>query len=113
MKNSDQGSKQVGRREALQLFGVGITAAGGMLVLGASPAFAGEGPNCKAQIEVDEAGTALRRSNQYKEKAPNKDKVCTLCSQYEAGTYGQCGGCKVLPGAVNPEGSCLSFAPKK
>jgi hypothetical protein len=106
-------TKLVGRRAALKVLGAGLTAASGLLALAASPAAAEGALSCKNLIEVDEAGTALRRSSQYKEKSPAPDKACTVCSQYLVAAHGACGGCRLMPGAVHPDGTCLSFAPKK
>jgi hypothetical protein len=111
-KQEESRKQLLGRREALKFFGAGITAASGLLALASTPAMA-EGLVCKNIVEVDEAGTALRRSSQYKEKSPAADKVCTVCSQFLVAAHGACGGCRLMPGGVNPEGTCLSFAPKK
>jgi hypothetical protein len=108
MDNND--NTKVGRRQALQLFGVGLGTASGLLALTSTSARA-EGLNCKEKAPIDENAKTLRRSLQYKEKAADPKKACKLCAQYEPGKYGDCGGCKVLPAAINPEGSCLSFAP--
>ena len=107
---SEQNDSKVGRRQALQLLGLGFTAAS---LLGSTRAAAETAElRCKEKVTLDEAAVGLRRALQYKEKAPTAEKKCSLCAQFEAGKYGECGGCKVLPGAVNPEGVCLSFAPK-
>ena len=124
MENNNTGS--IGRRTALQVIGVGLGAAGGLLGVagcskgggggGAAPAPAtgaatGSGA-CQDKVEVDDTAKNLRRTLQYKEKSDFADKNCTLCAQFEAGKYGDCGGCKLFAGAVNPQGHCLSFAPK-
>lgn len=104
---ADKNDIILGRRQALQLFG----AASGIALLGSSVA-AAETLNCKDKNVLDDNQKLLRRSLQYKEKFDLPEKKCSLCAQWEAGKYGACGGCKVLPGvAVNPDGTCLSFAP--
>jgi hypothetical protein len=117
------------RRRALQVIGTSFTAAGGLLVLsgcnksgsqgassGASSgaAAAGAGGSCQDKIEVDETAANLRRTLQYKEKSDTPEKKCSSCAQFEPERYAGtgCGGCKLFAGAVNPEGICLSFAPK-
>jgi hypothetical protein len=108
--NSNDGSNTLGRRQALQLFGMGL---GALTLLGGTRAAAQAATlRCKDKVALDEAAVQLRRNLQYKEKAPDPLKKCIDCAQYEVGKYGDCGGCKVLPGGINPEGSCLSFAPK-
>jgi len=120
---NNNGSNLLGRRQAIQYLGVGLSAASGLALLGgcksgdkpAAPAAApaaAAGGSCQEKIEVDEAAKNLRRVLQYKEKADNPEKRCTGCAQFDAGKYGECGGCKLFAGAVNPEGGCLSFAPK-
>lgn len=68
--------------------------------------------NCKEKAAIDETSKGLRRALQYKEKSAEAGKNCKGCAQFEAGKYGDCGACKLFTGAVNPEGHCLSFAPK-
>lgn len=112
------------RRRALQVIGASFTAAGGLLVLSGCNKGGGQGAgqgagqggagSCAAKIEVDETAATLRRTLQYKEKADDPAKKCSVCAQFEAERYAGlgCGGCKLFAGAVNPEGGCLSFAPK-
>ena len=120
MKKNDDDSKLVGRRGTLQLFGLGLSA-GGFLLLdgcgskgsgsgadGTATAAAGEGCN----TPIDEASKTKRRTLQYLDKAAVPEKNCAACAQFEEGKFGDCGGCKVIPGPVNPKGGCLSFAPK-
>ena len=62
---------------------------------------------------VDDASKNLRTSLQYHERAPDQTKNCVNCAQYTEGQYGDCGGCKLIPGPVKPKGGCTSFAPKE
>ncbi|MFO0736491.1 MAG: hypothetical protein U0270_11450 [Labilithrix sp.] len=62
---------------------------------------------------IDEASKTLRRNLQYKKEAVDPAKKCTACAQYEPGKYKDCGGCKLIPGPISPNGGCLSFAPKE
>lgn len=68
--------------------------------------------NCKEKAPIDETSKGLRRALQYKENSAEAGKNCQGCAQYTVGTYGDCGGCKLFTGAVNPAGHCLSYAPK-
>jgi hypothetical protein len=128
MEKKNDGANLIGRRRALQVIGVGFGAASGIFALsgcnnnsapstgptqGAAPAAPVAASNsCADKVETDDAAKTLRKTLQYKEKSDNPDKKCSLCAQFEAGKYGNCGGCKLFGGAVNPEGACLSFAPK-
>jgi hypothetical protein len=144
MKNITE--TKLGRREALQVFGVGAS----LLALeactkdtpapiaakpveppkpaeapkpapvaeAAKPAEAvaeakpADGLDCKTKAPIDDASAGLRRALQYKETAADPAKVCSKCAQFEAAKFDACGGCKLFTGAVNPNGGCLSFAPK-
>ena len=118
MNNNNQ-SKLLGRRKTLQLFGVGVTTSGFLLLEacwskgnsqgadGSGSAPGGEGCN----TPIDEASKSKRKLLQYAEKAAVPEKHCSVCAQYEKGKFGDCGGCKVIPGPVKPDGGCLSFAP--
>jgi hypothetical protein len=122
LENNSDKSNVMGRRRALQMLGVGLTTASGLVVLGAcnkgggTGGAAGSAPakglSCADKGEIDEAAANLRKVLQYKEKSDNAEKKCSLCAQYEAAKYGDCGGCKLFGGGVHPDGACLSFAPK-
>ncbi len=125
--DTNNGSKVVGRRITLQLLGAGI-AAGGLLVLdacskdNAAPAggssgggMAGSGGAAACTALIDEPAKNLRRTLQYNDKAAVPEKHCSACAQYDETKYASqnCGGgCKLFAGPVNPNGGCLSFAPK-
>jgi hypothetical protein len=116
---------RVDRRQALKLFGFGLTSVGGLIALAgcskggeqaAAPAPAAAAPPatgglCQFRVPVDEAAKQMRRNLQYREKSDDPNKHCSLCSQFEQGKYGDCGGCKLFAGGVSPGGVCLSFAP--
>ena len=120
MKNDRGVSQSLGRRRTLQVLGAGLAAGG---LFGASgckqeqgssgsgnQSSAAKGPSC--DTPVDDAGKAQRRTLQYVDKAVDQSKNCAACAQYVTAQFGACGGCKVLPGPVRPEGGCLAFAPK-
>lgn len=106
------------------MLGAGLGAASGLSIFGlgacnksdSSGGSAASGPakaaSCADKGEIDEAAANLRKVLQYKEKTDNPEKKCNSCAQYEAGKYGDCGGCKLFGGGVHPDGHCLSFAPK-
>jgi len=123
MDNKSGQSKVLGRRRTLQVIGLGIGAATGLLALGGckdkggAPAggdtkggAGGGAQDCSATI--DEASKAQRKTLQYKKVATVPEKRCSACAQYSEKTFGECGGCKLFTGPVQPEGGCLSFAPK-
>lgn len=122
MNMSDDEETRFDRRRALKLMGFGITSVGGLIALGAcskapepvaapAPKPAASGGICQLKVPIDDAARQLRRNLQYREKSDQPGKKCALCAQFLAGKYGECGGCKLFDGGVNPEGVCLSFAP--
>lgn len=58
----------------------------------------------------DAKSKQMRKTLQYKDKAGDAAKACEKCAQYEKGKFGDCGGCKLFAGPVQPAGTCLSFA---
>jgi hypothetical protein len=115
----DLGMK-LGRRGALRLLGAGAVTAGGLLAVGSgtralaqAPGPSPAGPLCKDKVPIDDVAKAMRRTLQYQEKSTRAGKTCLECAQFEDGKYSECGGCKLMGGAVSPGGSCLSFAPRK
>jgi hypothetical protein len=121
---SEHDSK-LGRRQAMQLLGLGLGAAG-LLVAAPEAAFAGapakapaKGPakpptpaaplTCTDKAPIDDTSKSIRAALQYKEKFDVAEKKCSGCLQFEAKKFGDCGGCKLFTGAVSPDGVCLSF----
>ena len=91
--------------------GVAVAACGNKSSEGASSGATGAGAkDCNTQ--PDEAAKATRKQLQYKKESVDPNKRCELCAQFQAGQYGDCGGCKLFGGPVQPKGGCLSFAPK-
>jgi hypothetical protein len=55
----------------------------------------------------------LREHLAYVERSPHGEaKRCAGCHFFEAAGPGDCGGCQILNGPVNPEGHCSSWAPR-
>jgi hypothetical protein len=49
----------------------------------------------------------------YTETSADPVKKCSGCAQWiGAPTPTSCGGCKIVKGPINPEGSCKLFTPK-
>jgi hypothetical protein len=121
-----ESEKQVSRRETIHLLGVGL-ATGAFLALSAckqqqeatqheSPTAPTPAPQPQAaaldcNTPIDATSKNARLVMQYKNPAAIPEKHCSACSQFTAGKYGDCGGCKLFTGPVNPNGGCLSFAP--
>jgi hypothetical protein len=74
--------------------------------------------NCNNPSDYDAQSAQMRKTLQYVEKSEKEGKNCSNCMQYlEKAESGKgpsgCGGCKLFTGPVNPNGYCLSYAPKQ
>lgn len=69
-----------------------------------------DGKGCAAP--VDAKSKQMRKTLQYVEKSPKDDKNCLNCVQFIADKHGDCGGCKLFSGPVQPKGYCASWAAK-
>ena len=123
MQDENASKNAVSRRHSLQLLGAGL-AVGGTLILEAckgndapsggtsAPAPAANATPDDCSKDIDETSLTLRRTLQYKAKSDSPDKRCVTCAQFIADKYGACGGgCKLITGAIKPNGTCLSYAP--
>jgi len=61
---------------------------------------------------VDAKSKQMRKTLQYVAKSPKPDKNCVNCAQYVADKHGECGGCNLFSGPVQPKGYCASWAAK-
>ena len=139
MQDKDS-AKLLGRRQTIHLLGLGI-AAGGILGIAAckgkeeaapggpspkpaSPTPASPAPGAPATEQAgagaatgtcdtpfDKESKQTRMVVQYRNPAAVPEKHCSVCAQYVPAKFGDCGGCKLFAGPVNPNGGCLSFAP--
>lgn len=48
----------------------------------------------------------------YVDHSPDPSKKCVDCAQYVPAAPNACGGCKVVKGPINPEGTCKLFVAK-
>lgn len=102
------------RREFLGRAMVGLTVLG---VGGLAAACGGSEPeaaalDCSNPPGVTDAQRAVRTNLGYVDATPDASKACVLCNFYQPAATGQCGGCTLNMGPVNPAGSCNSFAPR-
>jgi hypothetical protein len=83
-----------------------------LVVLGASAGLVGCGAelDCTNPPGLTDAQRQQRRALSYADRAPNPSQRCEVCNFYTAPeAAGQCGGCSLNLGAVNPQGYCSSF----
>lgn len=66
---------------------------------------------------ADEGGlsaddVANRKSLVYVDKTNDLSRACDKCVLYKAAAPNSCGGCTLVKGPINPQGSCSAFSPK-
>jgi hypothetical protein len=65
-----------------------------------------------ARPSTARAGNASKDDFHYQDH-PNDDKRCAQCVQFiPPGDGQQLGTCKIVAGAINPNGWCMAFTPK-
>jgi hypothetical protein len=69
--------------------------------------------SCNDTIGMPPADLATRENNAYVDHAPDPAKQCSGCQLYQAKAEGQCGGCTVVKGPINPKGYCKLFTAKQ
>lgn len=97
---------QIDRREALIGFAAALIAPASLLACGK-----------KALVCTDTAGLSADESTArttlgYVDQSTDPAKPCSGCQLYKAAGEGQCGGCGILKGPINPAGTCKSWVKK-
>jgi hypothetical protein len=112
---STTNDSKLGRRATLRVLAASGLAATGLLSLagcggeeGGGGSGGGGATGCNTP--VDAQSQQLRTTLQYRAVSQEQGKNCSNCAQYTAGTFGDCGGCNVFTGPVQPNGHCLSWA---
>ena len=106
MPNHQVSPRTVSRR-LLLLQGASLVGALGLVGCQKGPSSC----NDVSKLTGDQQNT--RTTLGYEDASHEPGKSCLKCSQYtEAPSADQCGGCKVLPGPVHPNGYCRAFTPK-
>lgn len=71
------------------------------------------GPNCVSPPGLTAEERTKRTQLNYVEASPDPARKCSACTFFTAGeSPTACGPCSLGLGAVNPEGTCDSFAPR-
>ena len=106
VKNTREPASRLSRRSLL------AEAASALAVLGAS-ACSKAPDSCNDPNRIKPEQRAIRDALGYTEPTTEPGKTCAKCGQYQAPEkMSDCGGCKVLPGPVHPNGYCRAFVPK-
>jgi hypothetical protein len=69
--------------------------------------------SCKEAPGLTPEETTMRNVTlAYVDASPDPAKKCSSCQLYKPAGPEACGGCNILKGPINPNGTCKSFAPK-
>ena len=98
---------EISRRDALKR---------SLAVLAAGSAFAaackkdgGGSLTCTNTSGLSATDTATRTTFQYNDHSTDPNKKCQRCQLFQAAAPGTCGGCTLVKGPINPDGSCTAF----
>jgi hypothetical protein len=62
---------------------------------------------CDQVVGLTPQGIGVRQNLAYADRSKNPEQNCANCQQWvPAPASGHCGGCKVMPGPVHPQGFC-------
>ena len=96
----------ISRRSLLQNAGTAVVLLGAA-ACDKAPSFC----NDVTSLSGDQQGQRVALG--YEDTTPQPGKNCAKCSQYvPPPKASDCGGCKILPGTVHPNGYCRAFTPK-
>jgi hypothetical protein len=100
------------RRDALR-GALGLLCAGGA---GVALAACDKKPaelSCTDVTGLAPADAQTRTTMEYVDRSTNPAKTCANCGLFKAPpALGQCGGCQILKGPINPKGYCKSWVIK-
>jgi hypothetical protein len=71
------------------------------------------GPKCDDTTGLSPEDLKVRKEVAvYEEKSPDITRYCSACLQFNPAGSNACGGCKIVKGPINPEGTCKLFVAK-
>jgi len=77
------------------------------------PAAEAAAEGCTDVSGLTESEVQMRNSLQYVDTSTTDGKTCANCALYIPAEEGAaCGGCNLIKGPINPDGYCMSWAPK-
>ena len=68
-----------------------------------------EALTCTNTSGLPAADLATRTTMNYVDRSADPNKACSRCQLFQAAAPGQCGGCTLVKGPINPAGSCTAF----
>lgn len=102
-------AQKIQRREVLRRLALIVPAVGaGTLFVACS-----KKANCTDEAGLSPDEKRLRNETaKYVDQTMEANKRCSGCLQFIAAEPGQCGGCKVVKGPINPDGYCILYVAK-
>jgi len=70
----------------------------------------GGGLDCTDTSGLTPQEAQMRTSLNYVDASTTAGQTCENCTLYTAANAGECGGCTVIQGPINPNGWCSSWA---
>jgi hypothetical protein len=68
------------------------------------------GPKCEDTGGLSAEDVKIRTQvAAYVDQSPDVTKYCSACAHYVPAAKDACGGCKVVKGPINPNGTCKLF----
>lgn len=64
---------------------------------------------CTNTSGLSAADAATRTNLRYVDQSTDASKKCSRCQLFQAAAPGQCGGCTLVKGPINPDGTCTAF----
>jgi len=110
--------ENISRKDFLKRISVAgaVGLGGGSLISACStgPNHSSSSDPCTDLSGLTDAQKNTRTSLQYTGKSPYPDKRCNNCQHFTPPVMGNsCGTCSIVPGPINPQGHCTSWAAVK
>jgi len=79
------------------------------------PEAAAAGAGCTDLSGLTEQEVTMRTTTyKYVDQTPDPEKACHLCALFVPAAEGAaCASCNLVKGPIDPNGTCISFAPKQ
>lgn len=64
---------------------------------------------CTDTAGLSATDTATRTTFNYQDRSGDPNKKCSRCQLFQAAAPNACGGCTLVKGPINPDGTCNAF----
>lgn len=109
------GKNSISRKEFLKRISiagaVGLGSGSFLAACGTGPKHSNSSDACTDLSGLTDAQKSTRSSLQYTGNSPYPNKQCNNCQHFTPPAAGSsCGTCSIVPGPINPNGHCSSWA---